>query len=183
MTLNQIIAAIRRAGENHKLIRSIAVGPEYDLVADGGKDNYPLMLVIPDTVAMYTGDNTEEREQIYRFAVAVMDRQWEDSTNQIDVLSDTHQILTDVLSSLQYIYRNSKARFTVNDDATPFYDAHGDLVAGYTIRFEVIVPMEMDFCAVPSNDYNFPNIDADIQIIDGGYYNSTYSLTIDGGVS
>jgi hypothetical protein len=110
-----------------------------------------------------------------------MDRQWEDSTNQIDVLSDTHQILTDVLSSLQYIYRNSKARFTVNDDATPFYDAHGDNVAGYTIRFEVLVPMEMDFCAVPSNDYNFPNIDAEIQRIHGGFANTTYSLTINGG--
>jgi len=39
-----------------------------------------------------------------------------------------------------------------------------------------------DFCSVPSNDYAFPNIDQDILIIDGGYYNSTYSLTIDGGV-
>ena len=73
--------------------------------------------------------------------------------------------------------------FAVNDDALPFYDAHGDNVAGYTVRLEVGVPMNRDFCSVPSNDYAFPNIDAEIQIIDGGYYNSTYSLTINGGIA
>jgi hypothetical protein len=182
MTLNQIIAAIRRAGENHKMLRSVAFGPEYDLVADGGKDNYPLMWVIPDTITMLSDMSDAEKEKKYTFAVAVMDRQFEDSTNQLEVLSDTQQILEDIISSLQYIYRNSRVNFGVNDDALPFYDAHGDNVAGYTIRLEVNVPYNRDFCSVPSNDYAFPNIDQDIQIIDGGYYNSTYSLTIDGGI-
>jgi hypothetical protein len=183
MTLNQIIAAIRRAGENHKMIRSVAFGPEYDLVADGGKENYPLLFVIPDTTTMLFDMSTADKEKTYSFVMSVMDRQFEDSTNQMEVLSDTLQILEDIISSLQYIYRDSRVNFAVNDDALPFYDAHGDVVAGYTIRMEVGVPANRDFCSVPSNDYAFPNIDQDILIIDGGYYNSTYSLTIDGGVS
>lgn len=183
MTLNQIIAAIRRAGENHRMIRSVAVGPEYDIVADGGKENYPLLYVIPDTITMLSDMSVETKEKTYSFAIAVMDRQFEDSTNQLEVLSDCQQILEDVISSLQYIYRDSRVNFGVNDDMLPFYDAHGDLVAGYTVRLEATVPYNRDFCSVPSNDYAFPKIDQDIQIIDGGYYNSTYSLTIDGGVS
>lgn len=183
MTLNQIIAAIRRAGENHKMVRSVVVGPEYDLVADGSLNNYPLLWVIPDTVTMLSDMSVDTKEKTFNFAIAVMDRQFEDSTNQLEVLSDTQQILDDIIASLQYIYRDSRVNFAVNDDALPFYDAHGDNVAGYTIRLEVGVPMNRDFCSVPSNDYAFPNIDAEIQIIDGGYYNSTYSLTINGGIA
>ena len=183
MTLNQIIAAIRRAGENHKMIRSIAFGPEYDIVADGGKENYPLLYCIPDTTTMLFDMSTDDKEKTYSFVMSVMDRQFEDSSNQMEVLSDTLQILEDIIASLQYIYRDSRVNFAVNDDAIPFFDAQGDIVAGHTIRMEVGVPVNRDFCSVPSNDYAFPNIDAEIQIIDGGFYNSTYSLTIDGGVS
>jgi hypothetical protein len=183
MTLNQIIAAIRRAGENHRMIRSVAFGPEYDIVADGGMDNYPMLYCIPDTTTMLFDQAANDKEKTFSFVISVMDRQFEDSSNQMEVLSDSLQILEDIIASLQYVYRDSRVNFQVNDDALPFYNAHGDLVAGYTIRLEVGVPVLRDFCSVPSNDYAFPNIDQDILIIDGGYYNSTYSLTIDGGVS
>jgi len=183
MTLNQIIAAIRRAGENHKMVRTVAVGPEYDLVADGGKDNYPLVLVFPDVVTMLTDGSTASTEKVYKFAIAVMDRQFENSINQVEVLSDTQQILEDIISTLKYVYRESDANFGVNDDALPFFDSRGDNVAGWAINLEVAVPYRSDFCAVPSNDYWFPNIDLDIQIIDGGFANSTYQYTIDGGIS
>ena len=183
MTLNQIIAAIRRAAENHKMVRYVAFGPEYDLVADGSKDNYPLVWCIPDTTTMMYDSSANDKEKTYSFVMSVMDRQFEDSTNQMEVLSDTMQIMDDLIATLQYVYRNSRVNFQVNDDAIPFMDAHGDIVAGYTVRLEVGVPVNRDFCQVPSNDYAFPNIDQDVLIIDGGYYNSTYSLTIDGGVS
>lgn len=182
MTLNQLIAALRRAGENHKMIRAVYVGPEYDLAAQQGQDNYPMLWVIPDTVTMQAGDDGGETEQTFRFALAVAERVYHDQSNHLDALSDTQQLLQDVLATLQYVYRNSNARFAVNDDAEPFFEQRADTVSGYAIRFEVSVPFTRDFCAVPSNDYAFPNIDAEIQVIDGGYYNSIYSLTIDGGI-
>jgi hypothetical protein len=184
MTLNQIIAAIRRAGENHRMVRTVAVGPEYDLVADGGQDNYPLVMVFPDVVTMLTPDGPNDNaEKIFKFALAVMDRQFENSSNQVEVMSDTHQILEDLISTLRYVYRDSRAAFNLNDDALPFYDSRGDNVAGWAINLEVRVPYKQDFCAVPSNDYWFPNIDLDIKRIHGGFANSTYAFTIDGGIA
>jgi len=138
MTLNQLIAAIRRAGENHKMIRAVYVGPEYDLNATQGLDNYPMLWVIPDTVTMLSSDDDSQTEQTFRFALAVADRVYHDQSNQLDALSDTQQLLSDVLATLQYVYRNSNARFAVNDDAEPFFEQRADTVSGYAIRFEVL---------------------------------------------
>jgi len=184
MTLNQIIAAIRRAGENHRMVRTVAVGPEYDLVADGGQDNYPLVYFFHDKNTITTPDgDTLGGQLIYKFVLSVMDRQFENSSNQVEVMSDTHQILEDLISTLRYVYRNSTAAFNVNDDALPFYDSRGDNVAGWVITLDVRVPLRLDFCAVPSNDYWFPNIDLEIKRIHGGFANSTYAFTIDGGIA
>jgi hypothetical protein len=177
-SLNRLILSLRTAGENHKQIRTILVGVEADIDTTGV--DYPLMRIFPDGYRLSSVD----RSISYRFAIAVMDRHKEDFTDAVEVLSDTGLILQDIMSTLLYVYRSESVSWEVNDNAAPFYDDKTSIVAGHIINIEAKMRYERDFCSVPSNGYDFPSIDLDILVIDGGYYNSTYiTPLIDGGIS
>ena len=84
MTLNQIIAKIKTQAESHKMVGKFAVGAEFDFAVDEVK-YYPLVWLVPNGFTF----NTEQRLVSYNFAMLVMDRQFESSSNTIEVLSDT----------------------------------------------------------------------------------------------
>lgn len=176
VTINQLLNALTTAGENHRQIAATLINVDYNISADE-RSLYPLMRIFPD------GSQVSNDKVIYRFAVAVMDRHREDFTDTVERLSDTHQILIDIYSTLRYIYREDSAgQWVVNDTATPFYDDKTDIVTGHAMIFEFHAQNDRDFCDVPSNDYDFPGLDlSGLMVIDGGFYNSTFSNTIDGG--
>jgi hypothetical protein len=178
VTINQLLNALTTAAENHRQIRTSVVSVDPDLNTSG-ETSYPLMRIFPD------GSQVAVDKVIFRFAVAVMDIHRQDFTDAVERLSDTHQILLDIYSTLRYIYRNDSAgNWVVNDTATPFYDDKTDVVAGHAMVFEFHAPNTRDFCEVPSNDYDFPGLDlSGLRVIDNGYYNSSFSNTINGGIA
>ncbi len=145
-SINQIIAKIQTVGNAHGQINSVFVGPRYDVAADAGIEQYPLMLVMPDGFEM----DFEGRTIRYRFMMAIMDREALDRSNQIEVLSDTAQMLMDICNKLHYDYRATDFILNVNDTAEPFVGDDTDIVAGHAINLTIEVLYQRDACAFPA---------------------------------
>ena len=81
----------------------------------------------------------------------VMDRQFESSSNTIEVLSDTAGVLIDIVTLL---IRNNRLdeefEMVVNGTAEPFFDSSSDVVAGHAIDFVVNTPYLESRCDIPT---------------------------------
>jgi hypothetical protein len=144
MTLNQIIARIQIQAERHKQVGKFGVGQQSELTVEN-IEFYPLVWLYPNGFNL----DLEGKMQSYNFVLLVMDRVFEDQSNTMEVLSDTAQIITDIFAQLYYVYRNEDWVLNVNANASPFYDAKTDILAGYGIDFSVQVPYTVDYCDVP----------------------------------
>lgn len=173
--INRLAIAIQAAGLNHKQIKSVLIG---DLPEQAGQ-SYPLMRIWPAAPQL----NSEGSEMIYKLVVAITDRHQDNPISQLEALSDTSQILLDVLASLQYNYKGTGIRWFIADTIEHGYDAEPDIVAGSTVAIQAAVQYARDFCQVPSNDYAFPNMNLDlITILDGGDFEIIENIEIvDGG--
>ena len=145
MTLNQIIAKIKTQAESHKMVGKFAVGAEFDFAVDEVK-YYPLVWLVPNGFTF----NTEQRLVSYNFAMLVMDRQFESSSNTIEVLSDTAGIIIDIVTLLKRNVTDSDFDINVNGTAEPFFDSKSDVVAGFGIDFIINTPYLESYCDIPT---------------------------------
>jgi hypothetical protein len=145
MTLNQIIAKIKTQAESHKMVGKFAVGAEFDFAVDEVK-YYPLVWLVPNGFTF----NTEQRLVSYNFAMLVMDRQFESSSNTIEVLSDTAGIIIDIVTLLKRNVTESDFDINVNGQAEPFFDSKSDVVAGFGIDFIINTPYLESYCDIPT---------------------------------
>jgi hypothetical protein len=145
MTLNQIIAKIKTQAESHKMVGKFAVGAEFDFAVDEVK-YYPLVWLVPNGFTF----NTEQRLVSYNFAMLVMDRQFESSSNTIEVLSDTAGIIIDIVTLLKRNVTDSDFDINVNGQAEPFFDSKSDVVAGFGIDFIINTPYLESYCDIPT---------------------------------
>jgi hypothetical protein len=144
MTLNQIIAKIQAQAESHKMVGKFACGAEYNLAVDEVKF-YPLVWLVPDGFDF----STQESFVTYRFAMLVFDRVFESESNTIEVLSDTAQIMIDLIAMIELAIFTDNLNLVVSSTAEPFYDAKTDIVAGYGLQFTIQSPYTSDTCVVP----------------------------------
>jgi hypothetical protein len=135
MTLNQIINKIKTQAESHKMVGKFAVGAEFDFAVEEVK-YYPLVWLVPNGFTF----NTEARLVSYQFAMLVMDRQFESSSNTIEVLSDTAGIIVDIVTLIKRNVTETDFDISVNGQADPFFDSRTDVVAGHGINFTINTP-------------------------------------------
>jgi hypothetical protein len=145
MTLNQIIEKIKTQAESHKMVGKFAVGAEFDFAVDEVK-YYPLVWLVPNGFTF----NTEQRLVSYNFAMLVMDRQFESSSNTIEVLSDTAGIIIDIVTLLKRNVADSDFDINVNGQAEPFFDSKTDVVAGHGLDFVINTPYLESYCDIPT---------------------------------
>ena len=145
MTLNQIIAKIKTQAESHKMVGKFAVGAEFDFAVDEVK-YYPLVWLVPNGFTF----NTEQRLVSYNFAMLVMDRQFESSSNTIEVLSETAGIIIDIVTLLKRNVTETDFDINVNVTAEPFFDSKNDVVAGHGIDFVINTPYLESYCDIPT---------------------------------
>ena len=145
MTLNQIIEKIKTQAQSHKMVGKFAVGAEFDFAIDEVK-YYPLVWLVPNGFTF----NTEQRLVSYNFAMLVMDRQFESSSNTIEVLSDTAGIIVDIVTLLKRNVTESDFDINVNGQAEPFFDSKTDVVAGFGLDFVINTPYLESYCDIPT---------------------------------
>jgi hypothetical protein len=145
MTLNQIIDKIKTQAEIHKMVGKFAVGAEFDFAVDEVK-YYPLVWLVPNGFTF----NTEQKAVNYDFSMLVMDRQFESSSNTIEVLSDTAGIIIDIVTLLKRNVTDADFEIVVSGTAEPFFDSRTDVVAGHGISFSINTPYLESYCDIPT---------------------------------
>ena len=143
MTLNQIIQTIQTKAESHKMVGKFAVGADFDFAVDEVK-YYPIVWLVPNGFTF----NTDTRLVSYQFALMVMDRTFESSSNTIEVLSDTAGIIIDIVTLLKR--SDEDFEISVSGTAEPFYDSRTDVVAGHVIDFTINTPYLESYCDIPT---------------------------------
>lgn len=113
---------------------------------------YPLMFVIPQPAT------SDGRQTKYGFNILMMDiLNTKNYENEIDVWSDTLDILKDVVSQLNYsldaCYCNWVIEFPVQ--FTPFSEQYDDYVSGWNANITLTIPDALDRCIAPYDE--FPN--------------------------
>ena len=143
MTLNQIIKTIQTKAESHKMVGKFAVGADFDFAVDEVK-YYPIVWLVPNGFTF----NTDTRLVSYQFALMVMDRTFESSSNTIEVLSDTAGIIIDIVTLLKRT--DADFEIQVSGNAEPFYDSRTDVVAGHVVDFAIETPYLESYCDIPT---------------------------------
>lgn len=181
LSLNRVALSIKAAALNHKQVKQVAISHGSEPVRDA---LYPLVRIWPNTVPFSNTDGNRYKK--FRMTVAVMDRHLNNANSQLEAVSDSEQILSDIVASLEYILRGEGVKWLIEDEVQPFFDAETDVVGGVIANIEAWAPYTSDFCAVPSHDYDFPAVGLfAVSIIDEGFSDTTYTsnLTVDGGIA
>ena len=146
VTLNQLYDLLETIGNNHLFIQTTTIGDifEVDLV----ETKYPL-LHIGTSSASY-----DRSTLTYSFQLLVMDLVKKDESNENEVLSDTLQIIGDVLSVLlnsdyDTNYRDFRHTIQVQENIScePFTERFDNEVTGWTASVNIVVDFDASACA------------------------------------
>lgn len=164
LNLKNIVDDFRLLADRHKQLNSFGFGDveEFSFQVDT-RDKlsnpqfqapyYPYFYVIPPTVIMEFGF------VIYDFQLIVSDIMKRDMDNMTDILSDTLQIMNDVVSMFRLSYTPENGNyneFYFVDDAitmTPFVEQYEDLLCGYSCSIKIKTRTPLDRCVAAFNDF------------------------------
>jgi hypothetical protein len=117
---------------------------------------YPYFYVIPNDVIQKFGFME------YKFTFIVSDIIQRSLENQVDVLSDTLQIMDDILGQFRLSVTNSLGNFNelyyLNTPivCTPFLEKYDDLLGGWVAEITIEVKTPLDRCDAPFNLFVSP---------------------------
>lgn len=138
-------------GDINQLIYLIEERLKIDNTEESLSPYYPLMWVIPQEMT------TDGRESVYTFDILMMDiLNTKNRDNEIDVWSDTLDILKDVVAQLKYAtgmecYCNLDLDYPIS--MTPFSESFDDYVSGWTAKLRLRVPDAIDRCIAPYSTF------------------------------
>lgn len=163
----KITDLLKEISNKHEQIQSYGFGDlkqlNYQVIERLKQDNteqnlspyYPFMFVVPQNAT------SNGRTMVYNFNILMMDiLNVKNFENEMDVWSDTLDILKDVVAQLKYsldqCYENWDLQFPVN--FIPFSEQYDDYVSGWNCQVQLIIPDALDRCDAPYNNFN-PCID------------------------
>ena len=141
-SLNQINAILEGIATAHQQINSYGVGNVWDLAANEAP-TYPLMFTV------FNPGQINGNRLSLNISLLFMDLVHKDERNELEVLSDTLQMATDVVAQLRNpIYEDW---FIVGDNVTfeDFTERFNDEVSGYKIDISLILSEQFNLCALP----------------------------------
>jgi len=142
-TYNQVLDQIKTIAENHEQINFYGEGDLWE-IATSGTINYPVFWAQTITSELENG-------QIgYGFTFLCMDIVQTGEGNESDVLSDTLQVLTDVISNLKWGNIDEIDIDDVVFSPTPFTDRFTDQVSGWSIDVMIRTPFKWNKCEIPT---------------------------------
>lgn len=149
ITLNQLITLYRDIATRHKQVNDFLVVQDFNIEMDKAPV-YPLLVVnpvsanLPRTENGYTSFNTT-------FELQVLDLVNKDNDNRTDVMSDTQQIITDVVNEFNtHPYYIDNSIDTIGDiNYEPIRGAYGGDVDGWKISITMEHPVQLSYCSAP----------------------------------
>ena len=151
-TYNNAVNTLKCIGEQHKEIKSVTTGDIWDIDLEK-TTMFPLYHINPVSVDVAQGTKT------FNFQLFIMDIVDADGDAEQYVLSDTLQIITDIIAILKhgeilYGYDASpgeEERYFVDDDFScePFTERFDNSVTGWIVDVGIIVESVLDSCDIP----------------------------------
>lgn len=141
-TFIQVTDLITEIASNHRQINSVGRGDQWE-IATSGVVNYPMFWAVPQGTTVGKG-------QIgYKFQFIVMDLVQIGEGNETDVLSDTHQILTDVLTDIKFGQHDEIDLDQDTFNSSQFTEKFDDVVSGWTCDVTIWTPFAWGTCSIP----------------------------------
>lgn len=162
----------RLLADHHKQLNSFGFGALEDLSywteSRLKQDNptfespfFPLLYVVPGDASQIIEENGSSYTE-FDFNCIVMDILDRDLINQVDVLSDTNQILDDIISQFRLSVTQSlgcfNAKYYLDDpvECQPFMEQYSDLCGGWSGRLRIKVMTPLDRCAAAFDSFLTP---------------------------
>lgn len=139
----QIYDRIRTIANNHRQINTFGEGDQWE-IATSGTTNYPVFWAVTQ------GSEIRKGEIGYRFMFIIQDLVQTGEGNERDVLSDTHQILTDVLSELKFGEYEGIDLKVESFTTEAFTEKYDDMVSGWTCDITIWTDFKWSSCAIPT---------------------------------
>jgi len=148
-TLNQLIKAFRDITSRHKQLNTFFVGDKWEVGASDALLHTVLAVnpiggILPKTENGYSTYAVD-------FNVKCFDLVDKDESNEEEVLSDTFEILKDVINEFNThpYYINSDFIIEGDINLTPFTEAFDSEVSGWETTFTLMSPNRRSFCGSP----------------------------------
>lgn len=139
----QVYDRIKTIVNSHAQVNTFGQGDLWEIAASGTV-NYPVFWAVTQ------GSEIRKGEIGYKFQFVVMDLVQTGEGNELDVLSDTHQILTDVLSELKW---GDYAGIDLKVDSfstQSFTERFDDQVSGWSCDVIIWTEHNWNSCTIPT---------------------------------
>lgn len=158
ITFKGLVRDLKKIYQHHEQINDFGFGYSEDITIKHDKEGavqYPYMFIVPSPTTV------DERQISYQFELIIMDRviNYTDE-NLVDILSDTNQIIQDVIAQFKYGYGAADGDYaTTYDlqtpvDLRPFSDKYDDYVTGWLCTLNVTLPQTLDRCIAPFTSFD-----------------------------
>mgnify|MGYP003679368752 CR=1 FL=1 len=140
-TYNNVLKLLRDIGNSHMMINTVSVGDIYELDLEK-QTEFPLLHINALNVTMNESDLT------MNFQLFICDMVTMNMESEEDVLSDTLQIITDILSLLRnetYEGFYTEGTYTIE----PFVERFDNSLSGWTVNIPIIVDNDFQSCDLP----------------------------------
>lgn len=148
-TLNNVLNLFKDIADRHEQINDYGVKQDFDVDADRA-NKYPLLIVNPTNPVMPKGENGYNVIN-YSIELQVLDLLNKDVDNTNDVLSDTMQVITDVLLefSRHPDYYDMGIDLLNDVTLTSLRGVYDEDATGYKCLLELQVPINRGYCTSP----------------------------------
>ena len=161
-TINQLISVWKDIATRHYQINGFGIGDSWEVGADKAY-MHPVLWINPVTATMPESDNGYKTFEI-DFEVRLFDLVNKDESNENEVLSDTIDILKDIIAEFKRhpYYVNSQLNIIGDISFEAFTEEFDEEVSGWLCDISLMTPVLTTFCGIPSADitgFEFPGID------------------------
>ena len=160
ISLNIIKNILKLYVDNNKIIKNFYYGDIQKLTNENSSFEYPLLGVVP-TGSSINKVETRFNSITYNFNIICADLVNGDESNVDDILSDTVQNLSDLVSFLDQNEYFNEYDINLNGTTitmTSFFERFSDVVAGHTCLLSIEVPWKYIDCEIPMIDFNYKNL-------------------------
>jgi hypothetical protein len=142
----QVIEDLEDFANNHEQINSFGYGDLTQLTMDvitKKEPRYTRMYVIPGDTLL------NQNELLYNFQIIVTDQLNSDYSNQRDVMSDTLEIMKDIMTTLYLSEYESVWPASVE----PFLEEYETILTGWIMNIQLTQPFDYNRCDLPERPF------------------------------
>lgn len=114
---------------------------------------YPLLGVVPAQSTLIKGNGATYNTIQHTFNIFVADLVKSGEENQMDVLSDTQQILIDLVAEIEQFefFEDNNIEMVTDAVLVPFFERFDDLVGGWNVTLTLVMPNKANPCFAPTS--------------------------------